>query len=446
MNGSPFSLLENVPTIVLAAGHGGNDPGATNGPHKERDQAIPIVDRMAELLRSWEVDVVVTPHAHDTHQTIPHINDRYGFGDAWVIEVHRDSASGLSTDDASRRCGCYYGDSQGSRLIGEFVRESMKGHGAHSNTWARRHTESRHGSLGWIQQTRPLAHLLELGFMQGLNSTAHLMFLAEIGAKALFETFTGREANDVAGTENLLLASELREPSSSLFESAARNGDLDSGSHKQLKEVLNAASTLESAIRVMLRQQKREPEFREHLHGTVEEGDGLCECATYAEPDAISESFAHRAASTRAELADQIINHPNISLARRHPSGVVDDAFAYNNIVDTAAGNRAIRSNYGNAPGGSVYLDERLLRGLLSLANDYSYHISEIAGASHSVGSRHYVGVAADITYINGSHVDASHKDQRAVRNRARAIGAQKVLGPGVRGHDRHIHIAWTRP
>jgi len=196
MNGSDFSLLQNVDLIVLAAGHGGTDPGAVSAGYKERDQVIEIVDEMAKLLRSWGVGVEVAPHDHDTHQTIPYLNDRYGFGDAWVVEVHRDSATGLSPDDASLRCGCYYGTSSGSRLIGRFIRDAMKEHGAHSNTWARPDTASNHGSLGWIRQTRQLAHLLELGFMQGSNTQSHLMFLAEIGAKALFEAFTGRNARD----------------------------------------------------------------------------------------------------------------------------------------------------------------------------------------------------------------------------------------------------------
>lgn len=225
MNGSDFSLLHNVDLIVLAAGHGGTDPGAVHGDHNERDQVIEIVDEMARLLKSWRIDVVVAPHDQDTHQTIPYLNERYGFGDAWVIEVHRDSATGLSHDDASRRCGCYYGTSSGSRLIGNFIRDSMKGHGAHSNTWARPDTASNHGSLGWIRNTRQLAHLLELGFMQGSNSQNHLMFLAEIGAKALFEAFTGFEAHDAA-TMGTAEALDPRLMSRSVFD-AVPNGTGD---------------------------------------------------------------------------------------------------------------------------------------------------------------------------------------------------------------------------
>ncbi|WP_299473747.1 murein L,D-transpeptidase catalytic domain-containing protein [uncultured Roseibium sp.] len=261
MEGSHFSLLENVPIIVLAAGHGGTDPGAVYGQHNERDQVIQIVERMAKLLRSWGVRVEVAPHSHDTHQTIPHINSLYGFGDAWVIEVHRDSASGLSNDDASRRCGCYYGTSLGSRLIGEFVRDSMKGHGAHSNTWARPDTASNFNSLAWIRQTNQLAHLLELGFMQGSNSNAHLMFLAEIGAKALFEAFTGREANENAITESTLETSVPRVYSSYVSESALSRGSFAAEAPEQLNAMLDAKRSLEAAISALAKQHKAEPPF-----------------------------------------------------------------------------------------------------------------------------------------------------------------------------------------
>jgi hypothetical protein len=198
MQTSSLDLLKSPTKIVLAAGHGGSDSGATFGNHKERDQAIVIVDQIAALLSARGVDVVVAPHADDTDVTIPWVNQRYAFGSAWVIEVHRDSASGLSEDDASRRCGVYTGTSSRSIAVGEFIRQSFLRHGAHGNSWSRLHTSSRHGGLGWIRQTTPAAHLLELGFMEGKNDANHLKFLSRTGAAALYEAFTGRTFQNAA--------------------------------------------------------------------------------------------------------------------------------------------------------------------------------------------------------------------------------------------------------
>ena len=206
MNTSSLALLQAPETIVLAAGHGGGDSGATFGNFKERDQAIVIVDRMAALLTARGVSVVIAPHTHDTDVSIPWVNQRYPFGSAWVIEVHRDSASGLGADDASRRCGVYTGTSSRSIEVGAFVRLAMLRHGAHARTWNRLHTQSGHGSLGWIRQTIPAAHLLELGFMEGSNDDAHLTFLARTGAAALYEAFTGHVFAD---EDTRALGSEL---------------------------------------------------------------------------------------------------------------------------------------------------------------------------------------------------------------------------------------------
>ncbi|MGO4843027.1 hypothetical protein AB4144_63225, partial [Rhizobiaceae sp. 2RAB30] len=93
--------------------------------------------------------------------------------------------------------------------------------------------------------------------------------------------------------------------------------------------------------------------------------------------------------------------------ATAHVSGVDDQATARQNVEDAAAGRAARRSAYGTAPGGSVPLDIRLLTGLLELANDSTFTVSELVGGSHNSNSRHYAGVAADISVINGRRVSA---------------------------------------
>jgi N-acetylmuramoyl-L-alanine amidase len=191
MKTSSLALLKDPTVIVLAGGHGASDPGACNGIHKERDQAIYIVDVMAAELSNRGVRVEVAPHEHDTEDSIIWVNKRFSFGDAWVLEIHRDSADGLDNDDASRRCGIYSGPSESSLEVGAFVKESYLRHGAHPKSWARPDTECRFGRLGWIRQTRPASHLLELAFMEGENSDAHLAYLAGIGAAAVYEAFTG---------------------------------------------------------------------------------------------------------------------------------------------------------------------------------------------------------------------------------------------------------------
>lgn len=152
------------------------------------------------------------------------------------------------------------------------------------------------------------------------------------------------------------------------------------------------------------------------------------------------------AGETTAALAAGILANPDINLATVHVSGVVDRANARQNIADTAGGGAARRSSYGTAPGGSVPLDRRLLRGLVALSQQYTFSIAEIAGGSHNANSRHYAGVAADFNIINGRRISAAHPDLAAFKARCRELGATEVLGPGAPHHDTHVHAAWPRP
>ncbi|WP_071527424.1 N-acetylmuramoyl-L-alanine amidase [Nodosilinea nodulosa] len=188
---SSLRLLKEPNVVVLAAGHGGDAPGAVYKGHQESKEAITIVDYVAKTLKEKGVEVVVVPHELDYVASIEWVNKRYEFGNAWVIEIHRDSAAGLSLDDASRRFGVYYGNSEGSKEIGKFLRDSFKSHGSNEKTWARVHTESPHKRLAWIADTKPLAHLLELGFMEGKNDEEHIIWLAKVATAAIFEAFTG---------------------------------------------------------------------------------------------------------------------------------------------------------------------------------------------------------------------------------------------------------------
>jgi len=151
-------------------------------------------------------------------------------------------------------------------------------------------------------------------------------------------------------------------------------------------------------------------------------------------------------AGTAAALALSILESDQIELARAHSSGVHDHATAHETIVDTAAGRAASRSSYGTAPGGTVNLDPALLQGLLALAEDYTFSVSELCGGSHNANSRHYAGCAGDINTINGRPISASHPDVVAFQQRCRDLGATEVLGPGKPGHATHVHAGWPRP
>ena len=144
-----------------------------------------------------------------------------------------------------------------------------------------------------------------------------------------------------------------------------------------------------------------------------------------------------------AVIAEKILSSPRIKLATTHVSGVVDEANAYQNMEDIAAGHAAHRSSYGGAPGGTVALDLSMMNGLLGLAERHSFVVSELCGGSHNPNSRHYAGLAFDINEINGKPVRAGHPDLEAFKALCRKLGATEVWGPGQPHHATHVHAGW---
>ncbi|CAL1546607.1 unnamed protein product [Lymnaea stagnalis] len=125
-----------------------------------------------------------------------------------------------------------------------------------------------------------------------------------------------------------------------------------------------------------------------------------------------------------------------LHLATRHPSGVADSAYAYNNIKDMCDGNLAHRSHYTcsecpspGAPGGSVCLSHSLLAYLTALVAKGQVTVNELAGACHSCGSRHYQGMAVDL-----------HNDARS----AEYLATCTSMGGWGQNEGNHIHCQFT--
>lgn len=118
---------------------------------------------------------------------------------------------------------------------------------------------------------------------------------------------------------------------------------------------------------------------------------------------------------------------------------------------DTRDGNPARRSNYGNAPGGTVMLDTRMLAGLVHIAKTHRVRVSEIAGGSHSVGSKHYAGVAFDLDLVDGTGGQGNAlpwSTAGSVVAMCRQDGASYAIlettsGASSTTYGNHVHCQW---
>ena len=160
----------------------------------------------------------------------------------------------------------------------------------------------------------------------------------------------------------------------------------------------------------------------------------------------VIKGYSSTSGSERRSLARALLTESGIDVLNYHVSGMRDRATALHNLQQTAEGRPARRSYYGNAPGGTTVLDLRMLRALLTLvAEGHRFRITELAGGSHSSRSRHYAGVAFDIDFLDGRKIRPGHPTYRRFMQRCRELGATEVIGPGSRGHNSHVHIAWPR-
>ena len=157
-------------------------------------------------------------------------------------------------------------------------------------------------------------------------------------------------------------------------------------------------------------------------------------------------------------LAEKIIKGGRVTFANSHVSTVIDKAMAQDNITDIALGKNAKRSNYKRAPGGEIEVVSELLYIMYQLSKDYTFSVSEISGADHSVNSKHYYGKAFDINEINGKDIGYGIGAKAVclipdsliieVEKKALSYGASRVLNSlndlKKREHHNHFHIEVT--
>ncbi len=141
------------------------------------------------------------------------------------------------------------------------------------------------------------------------------------------------------------------------------------------------------------------------------------------------------------ELAKLLIKSGRVTFDYAHESGTVDNANANANIHDTANGKEAELSDYGNAPGGSVTLNPKMLKAVLRLSKTYRLNISEFAGGSHDLKSKHYLGTTVDISKINNQIANINNPYISDLIKDARKYGLTWVIQPPAEGHLTHVHF-----
>lgn len=176
--------------VILSIGHGAGDPGAVSGNIVENKEATQITNRLADKLGDASIPFILLPDLSYV-ESIKKVNEIYKPGD-WAIEIHKDSFT-YNKETMHRRMGVYHHHASAvGKQVAEMMLKAFVGCGANKFSWVRPDTFSNHGGLGWNTMTKPMAHIIEAGFVQGDNSDSEDEFYAEAifqGIKAVFAKF-----------------------------------------------------------------------------------------------------------------------------------------------------------------------------------------------------------------------------------------------------------------
>lgn len=99
-------LQNRAPIVVLDAGHGGKDPGASGASLTERDVNLPVVLKVGQILTAQGIKVVYT-RQDDTFLELKEISDIANFYNAAVfVSVHCNGST--SSTPSGTETWCYY--------------------------------------------------------------------------------------------------------------------------------------------------------------------------------------------------------------------------------------------------------------------------------------------------------------------------------------------------
>jgi len=148
-------------TVILAAGHGGGDPGATFGTETEAADAIAIVNACAAVLIPAGVPTAVVPHSDNLIDEVRWVNQRHPGPDCLALEIHKNAGS-----TSARRIEAYYAlgntarQKQASDLAALLSAETgLPG-------LAKNDTTTRWKSLWWCRGVMAPSILLEMDFIE----------------------------------------------------------------------------------------------------------------------------------------------------------------------------------------------------------------------------------------------------------------------------------------
>lgn len=191
--------MDKIKKLIISVGHKGSnpnyDPGAVCNKLKNVENHIcaRIAIRMFALLPEMinPVEVILLPDLtlNDTIKTINEISNNSKKGSVWAIELHKDSFFKYIPNTMFRRMGIYYyPKSSRSKLFADTLCECFVIGHANKTSWSRSDTQYNFYGLGFIRKTKPMAHIIEAGFIQEIHNDSDINFYAALISNSIRDT------------------------------------------------------------------------------------------------------------------------------------------------------------------------------------------------------------------------------------------------------------------
>ena len=148
-------------TICLSAGHGAGDVGAVFKDLQEATLTDKITKRALDIIRKHGVDALEVPSDQTLVGTIAWINQRAAQINI-CVEIHINSGGGSGIEGWN-----YVGGPNESDKLSQFLVDAAVAETGLPNRGIKDESTNRHGRLGFVHDTIPIAALLECGFIDG---------------------------------------------------------------------------------------------------------------------------------------------------------------------------------------------------------------------------------------------------------------------------------------
>lgn len=148
-------------TVCISAGHQPSlDNGASSDGLYEAELTIKIADKVVEILRKHQVPALYVPNDISLTSTIKWINDRALQIDGCAVDIHINSGGGTGWE------AFYYGNGNNkSSELSQFMVDALVQEAGLKSRGIKSEYSTRHGKLGFVHDTIPVAALVECGFI-----------------------------------------------------------------------------------------------------------------------------------------------------------------------------------------------------------------------------------------------------------------------------------------